>query len=124
MEKRFLLLLVVPLLLLGLSSVSHGESEKDLKSFAINDRIKAVGVCEEYNLNSLTASDKSLVTKYYPTGKRCPVEKRVGRCLGQKDPDGMTFDKHYYSGTAKGYDWEPSSIKVTCESAGGKYDGG
>ena len=124
MVKRRLLLLLTPLLLVGLSTVIHGEPAKDLKSFAINDRIKTVGVCEEYNLNSLSASDKTFVKKYYPIGKRCSIGKRVGRCLGQKDPDGMNFDKHYYSGTAKGYDWEPSSIKVTCKSTGGKYEDG
>ena len=124
MVKRLLLLLVAPLLFVGLSTVIHAEPANDLMSFAINDRIRIVGVCEEYDLNSLSASDKAFVTKYYPIGKRCPFEKRVGRCLGQKDPDGMTFDKHYYSGTAKGYDWEPSSIKVTCKITGGKYEDG
>ena len=108
-------------MLTGLSTVIYGASEGDLEFIAVNNRIKVVGVCEEYNLQLLTASDKAFVTKYYPTGKRCPIENRVGRCIGSKTTDGMVFDKHYYRETAKGYDWEPNSIKVTCKRTSGKY---
>ena len=107
--------------LIMFSPIVQGGNDEESKRYAINDRIKSVGKCEEYDLNSLTASDKILVSKYYPSNKRCPNEKRVGICHKYKDPDGLAFDMHYYSGTAKGYDWESSSIKVTCKSVGGEY---
>ena len=106
------------------SSVVQGGNDEGSKRYAINDRIKTVGMCEEYDLNSLTKSDKKLVTKYYPAGKRCPIEKRVGVCHKYKGPDGIAFDMHYYSGTAKGYNWESSSIKVTCKHVDGEYKDG
>jgi len=124
MVKLHIMLLVLPLLYMGLSRNLLGESGKNLNSFAINDRINTVGVCEEYNLNSLTVSDQEFVKKYFPIGKRCPIENRVGRCIRAIDFDGMAFDVHYYSETAKGYDWERSSIEVTCKSRGGMYEDG
>lgn len=124
MVRRLTLLLVVLCLLVGLPGVIRGEVQEKLKAFAICERIKTQGICEEYNLNALSLPDKQLVTKYCLSGRRCPAEKRVGRCLGFKGPDGIAFDKHYYSGTAKGYDWKPSCIEVTCKNVGGKYEDG
>lgn len=124
MVKYLSLSLIALLLLMSLSTFIQAQLQTDSNAFAINDRIKTTGICEEYDLNALSDADKQLVVKYYLSGHRCPAEKRVGRCLGFKGPDGIAFDKHYYNGTAKGYDWEPSSIKVTCKNVGGKYEDG
>lgn len=62
-----------------------------------------------------------LMTKYCTRGTSCPEEKRIGRCLKFKDPDGIISDKHYYSGTTKNHKLQPSFIKETCINNGGSF---
>lgn len=106
----------------GLPSTTLGNKVENLKKFAVCDRINTTGVCEEYHLDSLSLENKRFAMKYCIVGKRCPTENRVGRCINFQGPDGLIFDQHYYSGTAKGYNWKPSSIKVTCKTVGGQYE--
>jgi len=116
--------LMASMLLMSVSALAEAQIQVESSAFAINDMIETAAICEEYDLNELSDSDAQLVLKYYKSGHRCPAENRVGRCIGFKAPGGIPFDKHYYHGTAERYDWEPSSIKVTCKNVGGKYKDG
>jgi len=101
--------------------MAYGNTKGNQDEFLICDRIQKQGICEEYRLNSLSASDKQLMTKYCSRGTGCPEEARIGRCLKFKDPDGIISDKHYYNGVTKKRNLQPSFIKETCINNGGKF---
>jgi len=103
------------------SSPDEGLREENPKGFVICERIKRQGICEEYRLNTLSATDKQLITKHCTVGARCPTEDRIGYCVRYKDPDGLVFDKHYYRGTGKKHDWDATTIEETCINSGGKF---
>lgn len=125
MIRFFLLLITSAIFILLLASTVYGRSnEVEAKGFAICERIKKQGICEEYRLNTLSASDRELIIEYCTAGERCPDENRIGRCIRYKDPDDIVFDKHYYSGTEKKHDWNASTIEETCINSGGKYEDG
>lgn len=121
MARLFLLLITCVTFFLMFTGSVYGRSS-EAKGFAICERIEKQGICEEYRLNTLSASDKRLITKYCTAGERCPDENRIGRCIRYKDPDDLVFDKHYYFGTEKKHDWNASSIEETCINSGGKYE--
>lgn len=121
LRKYFLLLLITSSVLTGLTGMAYGNSKGNQDELMICDRIQKQGICEEYRLNSLSASDKQLMTKYCIRGTGCPEEARVGRCLKFKDPDGIISDKHYYSEVTKKRNLQPSFIKETCINNGGKF---
>ncbi|PTN12367.1 hypothetical protein [Nitrosomonas aestuarii] len=124
MTRLFLSFIVFIMLCVMLTSVAYAGSGEDPKAFVICERIKRQSICEEYRLNMLSASDRQLITKHCITGKRCPDENRIGRCIRYQDPDGLVFDKHYYVGSKKKHDWNASTIKETCIQSGGKYEDG
>jgi hypothetical protein len=105
-------------------SSSDGALKEDPKGFVICERIKRQGICEEYRLNMLSATDRQLITKHCTVGARCPEEGRIGYCVRYKDPDDLVFDKHYYYGTEKKHDWDATTIEETCINSGGKYHEG
>jgi hypothetical protein len=109
----------------GIARSSPDEGlQKDPKGFVICERIKRQGICEEYRLNTLSATDRQLITKHCTVNALCPEEDRIGYCERYKDPDGLVFDKHYYYGTEKKHDWDATTIKETCINSGGKYHEG
>ena len=100
---------------------SSSSSHADPSGFVICERIKRQGICEEYRLNTLSATDRQLITRHCTVGALCPDEDRIGYCERYKDPDGLVFDKHYYAGTEKQHDWDATTIEETCIQSGGKY---
>ncbi|HBV21832.1 MAG TPA: hypothetical protein PKM20_07775 [Nitrosomonas sp.] len=123
MTRLLLSFIVFILFCVMLTSTAYSSSDEDPKAFVICERIKRQSICEEYRLNRLSASDRQLITRHCTTGKRCPGENRIGRCIRYQDPDGLVFDKHYYLGSKK-HDWNASTIKETCIQSGGKYEDG
>lgn len=121
LRKYLLLLAVTVSFLTGFTGIAHGNSRSSPDEILICDRIQRQGLCEEYRLHSLSTADKQLMTKYCTRGTSCPEEKRIGRCLKFKDPDGIISDKHYYSGTTKNHKLQPSFIKETCINNGGSF---
>ena len=99
-------------------------SSEDPRGFLICERIKRQGICEEYRLHTLSAADRQLMSRHCTVGALCPKEDRIGYCERYKDPDGLVFDKHYYSGTQKKHDWNAETIEDTCIQSGGKFHEG
>ena len=120
MKKFFVLLLVVSVLLIGLISVAH--SQTNVKGMAMCDRIEKQGVCEEYRLNTLTSADKKIILKYCTSDALCPEQDRVAQCTNYKDPDGIVFNKHYYQNVADREDWQLDFVEETCIKNNGKYE--
>ena len=93
------------------------------------------GTCREYELSELDDWYREYVESACPSNRRgdlvgvyrketrCPTEGRVARCEGMiEDPaERYEYDKHYYAGTADGYDWEASNVRVTCEGVSGHF---
>ncbi len=127
--KRFMIKTYLPIIglipLFALQTgIAYSSSGEDPKGFVICERIKRQGICEEYRLNMLSATDRQLITKHCTVGARCPDEDRIGYCSRFKDPDGLVFDKHYYFGTEKKHDWDVTTIEETCINSGGKFHEG
>ena len=121
MTRLYLLIIIfIPLFILS-TGAAYSSSYKDPKGFVICERIKRQGICEEYRLNALSATDRQLITRHCTVDALCPDENRIGYCERYKDPDGLVFDKHYYSGTEKQHDWDATTIEETCIQSGGKY---
>ena len=106
------------------AGIAYASSTEDARGYVICERIKRQGICEEYRLNSLSATDRQLITKHCTVGVRCPEENRIGYCERYKDPDDLVFDKHYYYGTEKQHDWDATTVEDTCKQSGGKYHEG
>lgn len=119
--KKFFVLLFISFFCIGLAGAANSQSAGDTKGMAMCDRIQKQGVCEEYRLNALTSADKQIIIKHCTSDTLCPDQNRVGRCLKNKDPDGVVFDKHYYKNVAEKDDWEPSFIEETCINNNGVY---
>ena len=93
------------------------------------------GTCREYTLSELgewyreyvesacLSNRRGDIAASYQKGVACPAENRVARCLDfVEDPDERyEYDKHYYAGTAEGFDWEASNVRSTCEHVSGLF---
>ncbi len=93
------------------------------------------GTCVEYSLSELgdwyrdhvehacLKNRRGELFGVYRKDSHCPAEDRVARCEGMiEDPaERYEYDKHYYTGTAEGYAWETTNVKVTCENVSGRF---
>lgn len=122
--KIFLALAGLISLLVLQTGAVYSSSHADPKGLVICERIKRQGICEEYRMNTLSATDRQLITKHCTVGTFCPEENRIGYCERYHDPDGLVFDKHFYSGTKKQHDWDATTIEETCIQSGGKFHEG
>ncbi|MDC8446496.1 MAG: hypothetical protein LV471_11290, partial [Nitrosomonas sp.] len=90
MTKAYLLIIGLISLFVVQTGIVHSNPDEGLKEdpkgFVICERVKRQGICEEYRLNTLSATDRQLITKHCTVGARCPEEDRIGYCVRYKDP--------------------------------------
>lgn len=122
MKTFFLATLIIATFVICFTGTALSQSSEDTAGIAMCDRIKRQGMCEEYRLNTLSASDKQIITKHCTSNALCPDKDRIARCLRYKDPDNVIFDKHYYRNVAKKEDWQENFIEETCINNNGKYE--
>jgi len=95
------------------------------------------GTCKEYDPKRLSSDAEDFYRsrctdheyggksgKYFE-GRRCPVEDRVGACLGTKVgymPDDWRYNEYYYTGTSKDFNWEPEGFSEACKESGGELE--
>lgn len=133
---RRLLLLAIFLLMI-LCNVASGTEPSNT---AICDSRSVNGICTEYNINQLSAdqlkdAEKECSSTYlkvdnkvfkgavFNKGKHCPSDHRVGICKSFKMPnlDEFSYDKHYYTGINKYFQWQRGTIESTCKLGGGRF---
>ena len=117
------------------SDSSTGSEEEFTNRKDSCDRRYVSGTCLEYTLSELDGwyrehvesaclkNTRGDIVAAYRKNTACPPENRVARCLDfVEDPDERyEYDKHYYSGTADGFDWEAGNVRTTCEQVSGQF---
>ena len=117
------------------SDSGAGNEQEFMNRIDSCDRRYVTGTCLEYTLSELdewyrehvesacSSNTRGDIVATYRKNTSCPTEDRVARCMDfLEDPDERyEYDKHYYAGTADGFDWEASNVRTTCEHVSGKF---